>query len=70
MTNLNNKVQEFRHQFNITKSFKDDQVFNRSLKKISASKNFGEKYSSKIAHFSPHFSHSKNLLKKKKFSII
>ena len=27
MTNLNNKVQEFRHQFNITKSFKDDQVF-------------------------------------------
>ena len=27
MANLNNKVQEFRHQFNITKSFKDDQVF-------------------------------------------
>ena len=27
MTNLNNKVQEFRRQFNITKSFKDDQVF-------------------------------------------
>ena len=27
MTNLNNKVQEFRCQFNITKSFKDDQVF-------------------------------------------
>ena len=84
MTNLNNKVQEFRRQFNITaESF--DQVLkldpkgnliavwnnkdyyltnkrnptrflsvstmqhklNRSLKKISASKNFGEKYSSK-----------------------
>ena len=27
MTNLNNKVQEFRRHFNITKSFKDDQVF-------------------------------------------
>ena len=27
MTNVNNKVQEFRRQFNITKSFKDDQVF-------------------------------------------
>ena len=27
MTNLNNKVQEFRYHFNITKSFKDDQVF-------------------------------------------
>ena len=27
MTNLNNKVQDFRRQFNITKSFKDDQVF-------------------------------------------
>ena len=27
MANLNNKVQEFRRQFNITKSFKDDQVF-------------------------------------------
>ena len=27
MANLNNKVSEFRHQFNITKSFKDDQVF-------------------------------------------
>ena len=38
-------------------------LLNRSLKKISASKNFGEKYSSKITHFSPHFSHSKNSLK-------
>ena len=27
MANLNNKVQEFRRQFNITKNFKDDQVF-------------------------------------------
>ena len=27
MANLNNKVQEFRRQFNITESFKDDQVF-------------------------------------------
>ena len=27
MADLNNKVQEFRRQFNITKSFKDDQVF-------------------------------------------
>ena len=27
MADLNNKVQEFRHHFNITKSFKDDQVF-------------------------------------------
>ena len=26
MADLNNKVQEFRRQFNITKSFKDDQV--------------------------------------------
>ena len=92
MANLNNKVQEFRRQFSITKSFKDDQVFKLdpkgnliavwnnedyyltnkrnptrflsvstmqhklkygvnsligALKKISASKNFGEKYSSK-----------------------
>ena len=86
MANLNNKVQEFRRQFNITKSFKDDQVFkldpngnliavwnnedyyltnkrnptrflsvstmqhklNKSLKKNSASKNFGEKIFFKI----------------------
>ena len=27
MADLNNKVQEFRRYFNITKSFKDDQVF-------------------------------------------
>ena len=27
MENLNNKVFEFRRQFNITESFKDDQVF-------------------------------------------
>ena len=27
MANLKNKVSEFRRQFNITKSFKDDQVF-------------------------------------------
>ena len=27
MADLNNKVQEFRRHFNITKSFKGDQVF-------------------------------------------
>ena len=27
MANLKNNVSEFRRQFNITKSFKDDQVF-------------------------------------------
>ena len=27
MANLNNKVFEFRRHFNITESFKDDQVF-------------------------------------------
>ena len=55
MANLNNKVQEFRHQFNITKSFKDDQVFKLDPKgnligaliKFQRARISAKKYSSK-----------------------